>query len=456
VRYVASVLPPQTPRKVLFADGSAEHSTVRYLTPGDESPGGQILDLLLAGPDDELGPTALRPPTLGALIDGAARKRDISQAFDEARGQSTTLPVFLYFTGHGSPDHQGGENNRFDLWGGDGLTVRELAAEIAKLPAEQPVTLVMVQCFSGSFGNLVFEGGDPDAAPVERPLVGFFATVKDRVAAGCTPEVNEAEYHDFTSYFFAALSGRDRTGKSVQGADYDGDGRVGMNEAFVYALINDPSIDVPMTTSEVFLRRFVPVRDDWQVFRPSRYSDVEAWADPGQRQALQRLSSELGLSGEDRLAVAYHRMITADGLAPVESTPEWHATHARFERLQAVGRKWLTQRFPDLDGPQRTLAAQAIQNGGFSEQLLETEDHLDTLRELQQRRDVVNAHLLRLLRLGKTIILAHRLESQGTPAVRDRYRHIVEMEHASAFDSALPQSVDRANAARASLPLCKP
>ena len=132
--------------------------------------------------------------------------------------------------------------------------MRELAAHIATLPPEVPVTLVMVQCFAGAFGNLVFTGGDPKAAAVEREIAGFFAATREREAAGCTPEVNEAEYHDFTSYFFAALTGRDRVGRAVTGADYNQDGKVGMDEAYTYSLIHDVSIDVPVCTSDVYLR----------------------------------------------------------------------------------------------------------------------------------------------------------------------------------------------------------
>ena len=52
------------------------------------------------------------------------------------------------------------------------------------------------------------------------------------MAAGCTPEINEAEYQDFSSHFFAALTGRDRVGRAVTGADYNQDRRVSMDEAF--------------------------------------------------------------------------------------------------------------------------------------------------------------------------------------------------------------------------------
>src|SRR5439155_20883779 len=181
--------------------------------------------------------------------------------------------------------------------------VRDLAAHVASLPPDVPVTLVMVQCFSGAFGNLVFQGGDPKAPPVERQIAGFFAAPAERMAAGCTPEVNEAEYRDFTSYFFAALCGRDRVGRRVTGADYNHDGRVGMDEAFAYSLAHDVSIDVPVCTSDVFLRRFVPGQDE-EIFR-TPYSQVRAWATPAQGAALDELSAALKLTGDARLGEAY-------------------------------------------------------------------------------------------------------------------------------------------------------
>ena len=151
----------------------------------------------------------------------------------------------------------------------------------------------MVECFSGGFGNLLFRGGDPAGPVTDKDLCGFFASIPNREAAGCTPEVNEANYRDFTSYFFAALTGKDRLGRPVTGADYDHDGRVGMNEAFAYALIHDVSIDTPTCTSDVFLRRFVKMPDSAVFATP--YSNVLPWAAPAQRAALEGLSHSTGL-----------------------------------------------------------------------------------------------------------------------------------------------------------------
>src|SRR5204863_6113158 len=110
-----------------------------------------------------------------------AKREAVTDAFRQLR-HSASGTILLYFTGHGSRARDGNlDNNDFDLWGeGERLSVRDLAAHIASLPPDVPVTLVMVQCFGGAFGNVIFAGGDPKAAPVGREIAGFFAATRER------------------------------------------------------------------------------------------------------------------------------------------------------------------------------------------------------------------------------------------------------------------------------------
>lgn len=288
VRYVGRLLPKDTESRVLFADGSNTNETVLYL--------------------DSRGQSRYRAPQLYRL-DGPARKANVLDeyaALTTAMQANPKTPVLLYFTGHGSPNTASQyTNNPFDLWGSEKISVQELAGAIRSMPKSTPVALVMVECYSGAFANLLFEGGDPTGALREHNLAGFYAAVPQRMAAGCTPEVNEANYRDFTSYFFAALSGTDRLGNPVTGADYDKNGKVGMNEAYIYTIIHDESIDTPVCTSDAFLRRFVTTPDP--EIMSTKYSDVEKWAGAAQLEALRYLSSALGLDTDDRLSVAYNR-----------------------------------------------------------------------------------------------------------------------------------------------------
>ncbi len=282
VRYVSRLLPKTTAARVLYADG---HPTSKNVLC-----------------EDDRGKEYYRRPEI-ARIDGPNTPAAIKAEFKALASGPAARPVLVYITGHGSPGKDSYDNNDADLWNGGHFSVQEMAGQIKTLPPATPVTLVMVQCFSGSFGNLLFENGDPKAPLITRDLCGFFAAVPSRPAAGCTAEVNEADYHDFTGYFFAALSGTSRLGQKVVGADYNHDGRVGMDEAYAYTLGHDISIDTPVCTSDVFLRRFVPVLGD--DFTEASWADLQAWATPAQQAALSDLSAALHLHGEDRLMTAY-------------------------------------------------------------------------------------------------------------------------------------------------------
>jgi hypothetical protein len=425
VRYVSRILPPDTLQTILFADGNPKRATVQY-EKGSEAasqqqpnPGEDAFDALFEVAGDADSGLDYRPPRL-KKIDGPTRRASITSAFDQLSHElsDSDRPLFLYFTGHGSASDSADPNNtHYELWGEDSpLTVRQLAAELQKIPTGAPVVLVMVQCFSGGFGNLLFEGGRPDAPLVKRDFAGFFAATPDRMSAGCTPSLNESEYKDFTSYFFSALSGQDRVGRKVSVADYNKDGRVGMDEAFDYSLVADESVDVPVSTSDVFLRRFVPADED-ELFNVP-YSQVLGWARPGQHAALEGLSRKLSLTGEDRLKSAYAE-VEAEHFRPTRN----RATLRRFSRAKSALYDPLTAKYPELGGAQplqpasktyASLRAKAVKwlndpaRAAQVKEVLAADDALSDEEEGTQY-SVHSTLNLRFVRLGKSVILAHRL-----------------------------------------------
>ncbi|HEY3783106.1 MAG TPA: hypothetical protein VGL56_18670 [Fimbriimonadaceae bacterium] len=293
VRYVARLLPADTSTRILFANGNPKAKNVQW--------------------EDDNGKKNYREPDLPRL-DGPSElynvKQEISTIADSAQTNPQN-PVLLYFTGHGSPNTMSRyQNNQYDLWNDQILSVKDFSSSLAKFPSTTPIAVVMVECFSGSFGNILFQNGDPNGAPTQSNICGFFASVDRRMAAGCTPEIHEKNYKDFTGYFFAALTGMDRMGQPVAGADYNHDGKIGMSEAYCYSLIHDDSIDTPVCTSDVFLRRFVKLPDKEVMATP--FSRVVSWATPGQSAALNALSDDLHLSGEDRLGQAYDKFLHSD------------------------------------------------------------------------------------------------------------------------------------------------
>ena len=114
--------------------------------------------------------------------------------------------------------------------------------------------MVMAQCYCGGFGHTIFNELDESKGLAPQIRTGFFAQQHNLPAAGCRPDIsNDAE---FSSYFWGAIAGRSRTGVPIEGCDIDHNGVVSFAEAYAHAVIDSPTIDIPLTTSEVLLRTY--------------------------------------------------------------------------------------------------------------------------------------------------------------------------------------------------------
>ncbi|CCW35849.1 hypothetical protein CTKA_02053 [Chthonomonas calidirosea] len=445
VRYVQRLLPANAQCTTLFADGDPKHDTIYYTDPAPISIGQHLYDLLIHE-DSTYSADRYRPPHLLRGPDGPSRLSAIRNFFDRMHQQYTTssdpAPLLLYFTGHGSPDRPTYANNRYDLWKpGPDLDVHTLASLLEQIPPKVPVTLIMVQCFSGGFADLLFGGGDPERPYLDRDLVGFFAALPQREAAGCTSEVNEAEYHDFTSYFFAALTGRDRLGHPVTGADYNHDGRVGMDEAFCYTLIHDPSIDTPVCTSDVFLRHFVQASDQ-EVFS-TPWHDLLRWASPAQRAALEAISDQLQLQGESRAQTAFNLVQDDSNLRTLRA--RFANAESELEGQLRDDKAILIANFPKLRGrgADREAAKQEAidwlaQNAQQSpwKDLLEAEKRLENLDAQEEQAECVKARQIRFVRLCKSVVLAHKLLAGQDDVLKERYLKLTKAEGRSLLPPA--------------------
>ncbi|RYG70834.1 hypothetical protein EON80_06685 [bacterium] len=480
VRYVSKLLPTQNTSTTLFADGNKESATVIYQPEGPKKSNDEVLlDALLQTPGQGRGrgggrpPGAIRPappagfggqtavpatmagaptqpqPAAAAVprsvgnfkvpgitqLDGPSKSDAIESAFTGLSGKPVSkIPTFLYFTGHGSKTADNLENNYYNLWDGGKFTVQDLSRQVARLPEKEPVVLVMVQCFSGSFGNILFEGGDPKAAPIDRDIVGFFASTKDRVAAGCTPAVNEDYYYDFTSYFFSALTGRDRLDrKAAPDADFNRDGKVGLDEAFYWSVINDNSIDVPVATSDVFLERFSPTEGESWTETP--YKSLLKWASPAQRASLEGLSKALGLTSEVRIQEAQKIDLAA---RRKESADALRVANERLQPLKESGQKSYLEAFPDLASREpaarteaRRLAVARLSNEAAAGQWTAFQEALKERNTVQSRGSeigVIEAKQLRFLRLTQKIVRDHNLRTSNDGALKKRYFKLLASE----------------------------
>ncbi len=229
---------PQQVASMFFANGNDGQASIRYI--------------------DQQRRQQFKRPNIPHLK-GATTFNNLERYFQQLAQQKSPNLSFLYFTGHGGLNKQDQDNNSFYLWNEQQMSVRQFSQMLDKTSPKTPVVTMMAQCFSGSFANFIYEGGDPTCPVALQTRCGFFATIKSLPSVGCTPEVNEADYRDYSSSFFAGLSGRDCTGKAVTSADYNKDGRVAYAEAHAFAKVDEKSIDLPISTSEAWLQnKFSP------------------------------------------------------------------------------------------------------------------------------------------------------------------------------------------------------
>lgn len=270
---------------VYFANGNSRQASIRYI--------------------DGLGRQQFKPPQIPNL-NGASTSTNVRQWLQRV-GQSPSTPsIFFYFTGHGDLNQRNPDNNALMLWNNQYMTVQELAGLLDQLPASKPVVAMMAQCFSGSFANFVYQGGDPRRPLAAQSRCGFFATIKTLPSVGCTPAVNEADYRDYSSSFFAGLSGKSRTGQVVASADYDRDGRVSYAEAHAFAKVDEFTTDLPVSTSEVWLQEQASEQEIEAILsRP--IANILPTARPEQRYVVAALLQKFNLSPQQSYRQASSR-----------------------------------------------------------------------------------------------------------------------------------------------------
>jgi len=442
VKWMMSILPEWSNSFVMFGDGTSTTETVQ-ISPARTKAHRVLATFFGDGPTDvdKDTPIAYRPSSV-TKIDAASKKSSIEAAFGQLEKERSKDPVFLYFTGHGSRGRTGFETNRYDLWREEGITPAELVAQLEKVKKGVPVTILMVQCFSGAFANVIFEGANEQSGLLDRQVCGFFAATPDRVAAGCTSELNEAEYRDFSSTFLAAITGKDRVGRPVKMPDYNGNGWTGFDEAYYFSLIEDPSIDVPVVTSDAFLRKFVPVTDDNEVVE-TPWADVVKWANPAQKAALVGLCEKIGGEAltDKRLEIALSefRRRGRQGDASVV-----YPADVRDELAKSVAE--LSLQFPNLarrgGGDQnqsrveRGRAVHYLQaNPDILANYLKVCDKIDAAQDVAEADAVRGARWIRLLRLGKSIVLEHRLREAKDRGTIKRFESLRKLESGNPFRS---------------------
>jgi hypothetical protein len=298
---------PAAQQGVYFADGTDARADLQVRDVAAIPQANQLMAEFF-GDEDDLGLLYRNHAVAG--VRGATSKANIERWFREvgptlARGDR----LVIYVTAHGqrSEDDDNDYETAISLWNNEQLRVRELVRMLDTLPEGVSVTAIMVQCYTGGFARIIYKDADPEQGVSPQTRCGFFATVHDRVAAGCTPDVDKASYVEYSSYFWEAVSGKKQTGEAIAKPDYDGDGRVSFAEAHAYTVLNAETIDLPVKTSGEYLSVESQFADEEQpglLAADAPYEEVLKRATPAERAVLEGLSTQLGLTGSDRMEAA--------------------------------------------------------------------------------------------------------------------------------------------------------
>lgn len=435
VLYVQRILAtmPLARNDIYFADGNGTAADLEVMDR-DAVPKANRLMAEFFGSTNNLGLSYRnhRVPN----VRGATSPQNVRKWFAEV---GTTMRdgdrLIVYVTAHGSGsrDSRNTHETTIAMWNNSALKMTEFVGLLDGLPNGVEVIAVMVQCHAGGFARFIFEGGNPSKGLSAQKRIGFFATVHDRQAAGCTSEVDETTYVEYSTYFWAALSGKDRQGNDIQRPDYDGNGVVSFEEAHAYTVITANTIDLPLKSSGEFLTQYGRygrpgsglLQDD------EHYDQVIAVATPSQKAILDSLSQQLSLTGNDRIMAAYNQTRQngngrrSRGRRNTQQSPQ---QNLRRKIAADTRKKW-----PGLANVMNPIAIDLVtrRSAEFTRTIERHPDYsryralADTGSNTEQKKRVKYE---RFLRTVDNVIFAENLRRSERPELLKQYEAIVSAE----------------------------
>jgi len=428
---------------VFFADGKDPGRDLQFRDPGVKLPRANELLAQLYGKTRYLK-DQYRDHQVDDLA-GASTKKNLDRWFDNTGKKLRPGDrLFVYVTAHGGSAKDKKKKPQATglyLWNVERIEVDDLAAMLDRVNPEVDVVMVMVQCYSGGFANLIFEGGDPSNSLSPQRRCGFFATTHDRVAAGCTSDIREENYAEYSTYFLTALSGRTRLGKPAQQADFDRDGRVSFAEAHAYALIHSVTLDISISARDAFLRKFSKKADKKKqgLTTPDEHVDeLFKLATPAERAVITRLSAQLKLDSDRRAkeagALAKKLMEDKEKLGKEEGKLKKQLGEVKKKLRRVVAFRW-----PELSNPWHAKVREILKRDGEKiaaaiEQHADFPKYQKLSKKLKQlSTDKMNldrrwVKCQRLIRTLENIALAENLPKYASPEVLDRYEKLLALE----------------------------
>ena len=452
----------------LFADGKAKNRDIQFRDPNFSVPEPNLIIAEIFGTTRGIY-NQYRDNRLNA--DGPSSINALDNWFRDLNTTHKNSLNLIYFTGHGGKgDKKTPHNTTTHLWNNQKFKVSDLAKKLDSIQPTQSTILIMVQCYSGGFANYIFNEGNSEKGLHPQIRAGFFATKHDRVAAGCTPDIREENYQEYSTRFWEALCGESRIGKQIKRPDYDGDGKTSLSEAHAYVLINSNTIDLPIKTTDVFLRKFSsldPPKDnnstflqqsvqnsinhgkkllnkndseisDW-IFVNAPISKILTFSSSESNATINAISQRLGLQDENRYEQAKRKIEELkkkrDGLSKTKKQKEDQCKELKNKIKQRLRDEW--PELANIHHP-KVDSIKSLNNGAKLISLVNHQNQWNNLRklkneisEIENEKFILEKNQVLAMRLKfeiENIVLSVALNKIASPEIIKRYKEIEKLE----------------------------
>ncbi len=459
-------------QELYFADGFDQQPDLQIVAPldKDESELAKLLTSLHRRGGTSVAYRNHQVPN----INGSLSPRLVEASMERASKTAVAGDrVIIYVTAHGSRGKDDDEfNTTIDCWSGRKIYARDFDSWLNKFKPGVNVIMVMAQCYCGGFARLVFNDLDESGELSEQLRVGFFAQQHDLAAAGCRPDIDNEE--EFSSYFWGAFVGRSRNGKLVTSCDSNEDGTISFSEAYAHAVSNCNSIDIPLRSSDLLLRRYSKIRnyehdsqfekvdladasDLNQINQPSaedigssevlltgldmKLGELLKYTRPSTRRMIEELTNKLGFDVDlvaMKIVDAHREQLMERSEFRRDFRRGYRSRSGRRELLEYIKTDW-----PDLADRQEWADSPSLKPPRATEifeQISSTEEYQKFIRTSEERRnmdrqsdeaELRSIKLQRLLDIIEIAVLELNLKKVATPDVIQRYQSMVALEDSS-------------------------
>ena len=364
---------------------------------------------------------------------GAATAGNLSNKLQQSIATLTAGDdLFFVYNGHGGWESSDTSENTLRLWDHSQLNVRQFANIMQSKPAGASVRYVFPQCYAGGFArSLANDVIYPVAEDIQPGQCGFFAVPDTAKAEGCTRGVDVGDYRDYSTFFFAALTGRTRQGDPLQPRPARHGKPVSLAEAHAWAYTYGVSTDIPFSTSEYFLELWQPWYSRWQ-------SAVDPGADNPYFKIAQHLAEATGIEATDLVPMA--RTVLLRRGKYEQMIRDMDGDIEQIRQREAVVRRQILARFqqqwPAAEQPYSAayMILMTEKSGVVLEWILQQPDY-KTLENLQLTIERMGLDRLELSRQAARYTRLHRMLKLA--AIFENFKRFASDEAQATYQSLL-------------------